>query len=159
MTPLLSVLALAVWPAAVSAEELTGEKIYKQMCVRCHGAAGEGTTKAPAPLLGGKSVGQLANLIDRTMPEDDPDKLDAAGSKKVAEYIYDKFYSPAAQAKLKPPRIDLAHLTVNQYRRGRGPRGHVPHPAKLDDKQGLRAEYHNAAASRERGSSTASTPR
>jgi hypothetical protein len=145
MTPLLSVLALAVWPVASRAGEFTGEQIYKQMCVRCHGAAGEGTTKAPAPLLGGKSVGQLANLIDRTMPEDDPDKLDAAGSKKVAEYIYDKFYSPAAQAKLKPPRIELAHLTVNQYRSAIADVvGTFRTPAKLDDKQGLRAEYYNS---------------
>src|SRR5262245_31354243 len=113
---LLSVCVLALLPGAVRAGEPSGEQIYKQMCARCHGATGEGTKKAPQPLLGDKSVPQLAVVIDRTMPEDDPDKLDAAGSRQVAQYIFDAFYSPQAQARIKPPRIDLSHLTVNQYR-------------------------------------------
>jgi cytochrome c553 len=145
ITRLLSVVALALLPAAVRAEEQTGEQIYKRLCSQCHGPSGEGTQKAPAPLIGGKSVAQLANLIDRTMPEDDPDRLDAAGSKKVAQFIHDKFYSPAAQAKLKPPRIELTHLTVNQYRSAVADVvGSFRTPAKLDDKQGLRGEYYNA---------------
>ena len=37
-------------------------------------------------------------------------------SKKVAEYVYDAFYSPVAQAKLKPPRIELAASHRQQYR-------------------------------------------
>ena len=66
------------------AEDRTGEQIYKEMCARCHGAKGEGTKKYEHPLTGDKSVAQLAGVIDRTMPEDDPDKLDAEGSKRVA---------------------------------------------------------------------------
>ncbi len=136
---------LLVPTAAIRADEITGEQLYKQHCVRCHGATGEGTKKAPAPLLGDKSVPQLATVIDHTMPEDDPDKLDATESKKVALYIADAFYSPAAQARIKPPRIELSRLTVKQYRNSIADivasyRG----SPKLDDRQGLRGQYFNS---------------
>ncbi len=146
MTPLLSVCFLALAPAAVRADdkEKTGEQIYKQECNRCHGATGEGSKKAQ-PLFGDKSVAQLANVIQRTMPEDDPGSLDAASSKRVAEYIFDKFYSPAAQARIKPPRIDLTHLTVKQYRNAVADVvGSFRQSAKLDDKHGLHGEYYNS---------------
>lgn len=139
----LAIVAMLVPCAA--AQEKTGEQIYKQMCARCHGAAGEGTKKYELPLIGDKSVAQLANLIDRTMPEDDPDRLDAAGSKKVAEYIHEQFYSPAAQARLKPPRVELSRLTVRQYRNSVADIVASFRPsAKLDDRRGLRGEYFNA---------------
>src|SRR6478736_7953026 len=112
LTILGCLLALA---APVRAAEPTGEQIYREMCVRCHGAKGEGTKKYAHPLTGDWSIARLTSVIDRTMPEDDPDKLDAAGSKRVAEYMYDAFYSPVAQARLNPPRIELARLTVKQY--------------------------------------------
>src|SRR5215207_11329266 len=101
-------IALAAFaPGAWAAETRTGEQIYKAMCARCHGAKGEGTKKYEAPLTGDKSLPQLAGVIDRTMPEGEPEKLDAEGSKRVAAYMYDAFYSPSAQAKLNPPRIEL----------------------------------------------------
>ncbi|MBA4186883.1 MAG: hypothetical protein C0467_02575 [Planctomycetaceae bacterium] len=80
------------------------------------------------------------------MPEDDPDKLDAAGSKKVAEYIYDKFYSPQAQARIRPPRVELSHLTIRQYRNAIADIvGSFRFAPKFDDKQqGLRGEYFNS---------------
>jgi cytochrome c553 len=131
-------------PSAV-AQERTGAQIYKQMCARCHGAAGEGTKKYELPLVGDKSVAQLANLIDRTMPEDDPDALDAADARKVAEYIHEAFYSAAAQARLKPPRIELARLTVRQYRNSVADLiGSFRPAAKLDERRGLRGEYFNS---------------
>ena len=110
---------------------------------RREGARGRRSTLHP--LTGDWSVARLAAVIDRTMPEDDPDKLDAAGSKRVAEFIYDAFYSPVAQAKLNPPRIELARLTVKQYRNAIADViGSFRPPAKLDDKHGLRGEYFNA---------------
>lgn len=138
-------LCLFALPSLVCAQEKTGEEIYKSMCARCHGAKGEGTKKHEHPLTGDWSVGRLAAVIDRTMPEDDPDKLDAAGSKRVAEYIHDAFYSPVAQAKLNPPRVELARLTVKQYRNAIADViGSFRPQAKLDDRRGLRAEYFNS---------------
>jgi hypothetical protein len=39
-------------------------------------------------------VHSLAKLIDKTMPEDEPEKCVGEDARKVAAYIYDAFYSP-----------------------------------------------------------------
>ncbi len=95
----------------------TGEGIFRDLCAGCHGAKGEGVAdKYDEPLYGERTVPSLAKLIDKTMPEDEEEKLDAAGSALVAEYIHQAFYSPAARARNHPPRIDLVRLTNRQYR-------------------------------------------
>jgi mono/diheme cytochrome c family protein len=127
------------------AEERTGEQIYKEMCARCHGKAGEGAKKYPAPLVGDKSLAQLAAVIDRTMPEEDPDSLSAEGAKRVAAYMYDAWYSPDAQAKKNPPRVELSRLTVKQYRNSVADLvGSFRFPPKADAREGLRGEYYNS---------------
>ncbi len=142
---ILSLALGALLSPCAAAQEKTGEQIYKQMCVRCHGPAGEGTKKVSQPLTGDKSAAQLAKAIHGTMPEDDPDLLDAAGAKLVAAYIHDAFYSPAAQARIKPPRVDLSRLTVRQYRNSVADIVASFRPsAKLDDKSGLHGEYFNS---------------
>src|SRR5579871_441908 len=90
-----------------AAEPRTGQQIYKQQCAWCHGASGEGKAKHyDKPLTGSRSVSQLAALIARTMPEDNPGCLPAEDAQKVAAYIYDAFYSKAAQDRQAPPRIE-----------------------------------------------------
>ncbi len=93
----------------------TGEQIYAAQCARCHGKAGEGTEEQPDPLVGDKPLAELSALIDKTMPEGAPEKLNADESRRVAAYIYDAFYSPVAQARNQPARIELSRLTVRQY--------------------------------------------
>lgn len=113
--PITCILLLA--PPLAGAQEPTGEAIYRDMCASCHGLQGEGVAdKYDDPLYGERSVASLTRLIDKTMPEDEEEKLDAAGSAKVAEYIHSAFYSPSARARNNPPRIDLVHLTNRQYR-------------------------------------------
>ncbi|MBX9585233.1 MAG: DUF1592 domain-containing protein [Gemmataceae bacterium] len=134
---------------ATAGEPPTGEQLYKQHCLRCHGPAGEGTKKAPRPLVGDRSVIQLGKLVDETMPEDDPDKLDAAESLRVAEYVHGAFYSPTAQARLKPARVALSRLTVAQYRNAVAELVGSFRPApQPDDRRGLKGEYYNARAFR-----------
>lgn len=141
----LILVALAFAPSAFGAETRTGEQIYKQMCARCHGPKGEGTKKYEPLLTGDRSVAQLAGVVDRTMPEGDPDALDAEGSKRVSQYMYDTFYSPDAQAKLSPPRIELSRLTVKQYRNSVADLiGSFRFAPKPDGKEGLRGEYFNS---------------
>jgi len=140
---------LARWLAAfgtvflcAGADAGPGEAIYRQLCVECHGPAGEGTADYPKMLAGTKSVAQLAKLIERTMPEGDPDLCVGDDAAQVAAYIHEAFYTKNAKATAKPPRIELSRLTVRQYRnavtdligsfRGNG---------NWDDKRGLRAEY------------------
>lgn len=141
---LLFLAALFTAPTAVSADERTGQQLYKEHCARCHGANGEGTKKYPQSLTGDKSLARLAKVIDETMPEDDPDKLNAAESNKVAEFIYDTFYSPVAQARNKPARVELSRLTVPQYKNAVADLiGSFRTPGTWGEKRGLRGEYFN----------------
>ncbi len=94
-----------------------GEAVYRQDCMSCHGPVGEGVAgKSDEPLVGEKSIASLAKYIAREMPEDDPGTLSIADATASAEYIHKAFYSGEARARNHPPRIELAHLTVRQYR-------------------------------------------
>ncbi len=94
-----------------------GEVVYRQDCMSCHGSVGEGVAgKADEPLVGEKSITSLAKYIAREMPENDPGTLSLADATASAEYIHKAFYSGEARARNHPPRIELAHLTVRQYR-------------------------------------------
>jgi hypothetical protein len=94
-----------------------GEVVYRDDCMRCHGPVGQGVAgKADEPLVGEKSIASLAKYIAREMPENDPGTLSMADATASAEYIHKAFYSAEARARNHPPRIELAHLTVRQYR-------------------------------------------
>ena len=94
-----------------------GEIVYRDDCMRCHGPVGQGVAgKADEPLVGEKSIASLAKYIAREMPENDPGTLSMADATASAEYIHKAFYSAEARARNHPPRIELAHLTVRQYR-------------------------------------------
>lgn len=130
----------------LGAKPQTGQAVFEQECVRCHGSHGEGTKKTTRPLVGEKSPVQLFALIKRTMPDDDPGSCTDDEYRKVAAYIYDAFYSPDAQARLHPPRVVLSHLTVGQYRNAVADLiGTFRSSATPDDRQGLHGEYFNAA--------------
>ena len=108
--------ALAVLTSiAVGDESHRGEDIFKSLCIKCHGAHGEGTKQHRDPLVGDRSMAELAKLIEKTMPEDDPQKCTGDDARAAAEFIYNDFYSPLARARIRPARIELARLTVRQY--------------------------------------------
>ncbi|GBL27521.1 anti-sigma-I factor RsgI3 [Verrucomicrobiota bacterium] len=99
------------------ADPRSGEVVYREDCLRCHGPMGQGVAgKSDEPLLGEKSVAFLAKYIARDMPEDDPGTLSPAEALASAQYIHDAFYSAEARARNNPPRLELAHLTERQYR-------------------------------------------
>lgn len=111
---------------------------------------GEGTKKTTRPLVGEKSPFQLFELVKRTMPDDDPGSSTDDEYRKVASYIHDAFYSPDAQARLHPPRIALAHLTVGQYRSTMADLIGTFRPViKLDGGRGLHGEYFNSRDTRD----------
>ena len=120
----------------------TGKQVYAKQCVRCHGAGGAGTDDCKRALAGDKSVAQLARLIAKTMPEDDPGTCVGDDAKKVAAYIHESFYSRDAQARNAPPRVELSRLTVRQYQNAVADliesfRGE----AHWDPQRGLKGEY------------------
>ncbi|MBN8628947.1 MAG: DUF1592 domain-containing protein [Planctomycetes bacterium] len=113
----LAIAALVLSPGRQALAAETGAQIYARLCASCHGDKGQGvSTEYAQPLAGDKPISELAALIDKTMPAGEPEQLDAAQSHVVAAYIYDAFYSPIAQARNQPARIELSRLTVRQYR-------------------------------------------
>jgi mono/diheme cytochrome c family protein len=164
MTP--AWLALALIPLLIGAgpendndkgkgQSRTGEQIYRQMCASCHGASGEGTDDHyPRPLIGERSVASLSKLIAKTMPEEEPGTCVGPDADKVSAYIYDAFYSKAAQAKnpMRPARIELSRLTVRQYKNALADLiGSFRGEPGWDDQRGLKGEYSRAARRRRGG--------
>lgn len=100
--------------------DLPGRAIYLKQCAACHGADGQGAKgEHNEPLFGDRSIASLARLIERTMPEDEPEACVGDEAALVADYIYNAFYSQDARERLgltKPPRLSLSRLTVEQHR-------------------------------------------
>ncbi|HET6882784.1 MAG TPA: DUF1592 domain-containing protein [Pirellulales bacterium] len=138
---------LALRAAPLWADEAkTGEQIYQESCVRCHGPHGEGVKDEYAkPLIGDRPLDDLTKVIVETMPEGEPEKCMGDDAAKVAAYIYDAFYSKAAQARLRPPRLELSRLTVRQFRESVADLiGGFRQAGQWDGERGLKAEYFNS---------------
>lgn len=126
------------------AAELTGEQVYTAKCARCHGPQGEGTAQHPEALEGGLSVAQLTALVGETMPEDDPGTLPAAEAQAVARFVHETFYSSVARQRNRPARIELARLTVSQYRSAvTDLLGSFRASSQQGTERGLRGEYYS----------------
>jgi cytochrome c553 len=143
LSALAAILLLGTGATVAAAEGPPGEVIYRDQCARCHGKSGEGTDDSyPDPLEGDKSVAQLTKLIHETMPDDAEKKASAEDSAKVAEYIYNTFYSPEARVRNKPARIELSRLTVRQYQNAVADLiGSFHGSAEWGTEHGLHAEY------------------
>ncbi len=136
------VLAALVIAPALAAAAPNGDEIFKSKCIGCHGAQGEGTKKHKQRLEGTKSLAELVNLIGETMPDNDPGSLSADDTKAVAEYVYNAIYSAAARERNRPARIDLARLTVRQYRQAVADLvGSFRWNPAWGDERGLKGEY------------------
>jgi len=127
-----------------------GEKIYAERCVRCHGVLGAGVDVEGGyarPLVGEKSVLQLARYIEKNMPDDAPGTCVGEEAEQVARYIHETFYSPIAAARNRAVRIEPARLTVSQYRNALadlvGTFRRAP-PRTGEEVSGLRAAYFNS---------------
>ena len=152
VTGLLSLAAVQGAPAKLAAKaplsakgaapaQPDGQQVYAQRCASCHGAKGEGSKAYAKALTGDRSVGQLAAYIAKNMPPG-PKKCTGPNAQQVAAYIHEAFYSPLAQARNKPARVELSRLTVRQYRNAItdliGSFRNGPQPVA---ERGLHAEY------------------
>jgi len=126
-----------------------GEAIYRTKCASCHGEKGEGGTKQYAePLVGDASLRELAKQISDTMPEEDPDSCVGEDAEAVAAYVFEHFYSDAAQVRNRPPRIGLARLTGPQLRQSLADLySHFRGNPKVTEKRGVNAAYFDRRAS------------
>jgi mono/diheme cytochrome c family protein len=127
------------------APTLSGGQNYQKMCASCHGANGEGGKDYPEPLVGDRTLEKLAVYVRKKMPEDKPGILSADEAQRVSAYIFDAFYSKAAQARREPPRMELSRLTVGQYKTSVADLMSLfSNPQPADAKPGLRQELFNA---------------
>jgi len=142
-------MALSLVPSMYSAEQQPdGAKIYRQLCVKCHGRKGEGVKgKYDDALHGDWSIEKLVRYIDKNMPDNAPEKCVGADADAVGRYIYDAFYSREARARNHPPRIELLRLTNRQYVNtvadllGRFMRQEAPAPG---NEHGLKGTYYDS---------------
>ncbi len=133
-------------PATVLAKPtLSGELVYAKQCTKCHGEKGQGVeSEYDEPLIGDWPIEKLARVITRTMPEDDPKKCVDDDALLVAKYIFNAFYSPEAQARNNPPRIELTRLTNRQFLHSVSDLiGSFTGNSSFVKKGGIQAEYYN----------------
>jgi mono/diheme cytochrome c family protein len=123
-----------------------GRSVYEQSCADCHGDRGQGAEGAyERALVGDLSVGQLSRLIENTMPEGSPEDCVGADAQAVAAYMYQAFYSEAAQIRTRPPQLSLARLTAEQTRQYFADLyAHFDWIPRPGDQRGLTAEYFNS---------------
>jgi len=126
--------------------KLSGELLYAKRCAKCHGDRGQGVAdEHDEPLVGDWPIEKLTRVITRTMPDDDPKKCVGDEAERVARYIFDAFYSPDAQVRNKPPRIELARLTNRQYLHSVADLiGSFTGRSEFDHAGGLKAGYYNS---------------
>lgn len=141
-------------PSTVTSVATNGEKIYAAQCASCHGDKGQGVAgKYGEPLHGDWPRTKLARYIAVNMPEDKPESLSPAEADAVTAFVYDAFYSPVAQARNHPARVELARLTSRQYavtvadllrQFDPAPAGTTAAPV-AENSPGLAATYYNVA--------------
>lgn len=131
---------------AAGKQDASGAALYQTLCADCHGPQGEGVDGAyDDPLTGGLSLLELTKYINDTMPQDEAERCVGEDARRVARYIFDTFYSDADRARHKPPRIELAHLTVRQYQNAVADLiGSFLGQGSWDAQRGLKGQYYDA---------------
>jgi hypothetical protein len=124
----------------------TGAQIFQRLCAKCHGDKGEGVAdKYDDPLYGERSLASLAKYINRSMPDEAPEKCSVEESQRVAEFIYHAFYSAEARARNNPPKREPARLTNRQFRESVADLiGSFRAPTPAPEGGGLRGEYYES---------------
>ncbi len=122
-----------------------GQAIYAQFCALCHGEKAEGVEGVyDSPLIGDLPVSELSKYVDQTMPEGSPEDCAGEDAEVVTAYLYQAFYSRAAQRRNNPPDIEFSRRTVGQYQNSvrdivKAFRG----APWVGEKRGFRAQYYD----------------
>lgn len=145
--PALALIATALAaqkPPAPPKPARDGAAVWRADCAPCHGEKGEGAAGYPKPLAGTRSVGELARLVERTMPPG-PRHASPQDARAVAAYLHGAFYSPLARERDRPARVALSRLTVGQLRNAVADLvGGFRAPMPVSRERGLQAEYFKA---------------
>lgn len=140
-----ALLSLVMGEKVLPAAEADPAAIYAKKCASCHGDKGQGTQDHPDPLVGDRSIRELAELIDRTMPDGKADQCQGEEARLVAAYIHDAFYSIIAQERNRPATVEFSRLTVRQYENAVADViGSFRGQPKIHREHGLKAGYYHS---------------
>ena len=127
---------------------LKGKAIFEKQCAECHGNKGQGVEgEYEKPLVGDWPLEKLIRVIDKTMPELEPEICQAEDARLVAGYVFETFWQKPAQFS-KPREITLARLTNRQFRQSVADLFAQYSGTRLPttinrEKRGLRATYYD----------------
>lgn len=114
--------ARSVWDAVYSQDQAKrGQAAYAQACSACHQADLSGNDQAPS-LAGGEfldrwndqSVGDLADRIRLTMPQDNIGSLNVQTSADITAYLLQVNNFPAGAEELKADRSAMKALVIKR---------------------------------------------
>jgi mono/diheme cytochrome c family protein len=114
--------AKSVWDSVYSADQAQrGRDKYTQVCSPCHQGDLSGSDQAPSLAGGefldrwdGQSVGDLADRIRLTMPQDDIGSLNIQMSADITAYLLQANSFPAGQEELKADRTALKGVMIKR---------------------------------------------
>jgi mono/diheme cytochrome c family protein len=112
----------SVWDSVYSVDQAKrGRDKYTQVCSNCHQGDLSGSDQAPSLAGGefldrwdGQSVGDLADRIRLTMPQDDIGSLNIQMSADITAYLLQANSFPAGQEELKADRTALKAVTIKR---------------------------------------------
>jgi mono/diheme cytochrome c family protein len=114
--------AKSVWDAVYSQDQAKrGQEKYTEKCTACHQADLSGSDQAPG-LAGGEfldrwndqSVGDLADRIRLTMPQDDIGSINVQMSADITAYLLQVNNFPAGAEELKPDRSAMKSVVIKR---------------------------------------------
>jgi mono/diheme cytochrome c family protein len=112
----------SVWDSVYSQDQAArGREKYTQVCSPCHQSDLSGSDQAPSLAGGefldrwdGQSVGDLADRIRLTMPQDDIGSLNIQMSADITAYLLQANSFPAGQEELKADRTALKAVMIKR---------------------------------------------
>jgi S-disulfanyl-L-cysteine oxidoreductase SoxD len=112
----------SVWDSVYTdSQAVRGDSLYKQTCVKCHGATltgtNDGTPLAGADFLGnwnGLTAGELYEKIRTTMPPDKPKSIARPQLAELVAYIFAQNHFPAGAKMLTDDADSLKDIKIVQ---------------------------------------------
>ena len=114
--------AKSVWDAVYTQDQAKrGQAKYAQVCSQCHQADLSGSDQSPS-LAGGEfldrwndqSLGDLADRIRLTMPQDDIGSINVQMSADITAYLLQANNFPAGQEELKADRSVMKSVVIKR---------------------------------------------
>ena len=114
----------SVWDGVYTKEQAgRGQTVYREECMKCHAENLMGGEAGPAlvgdeflPKWNGKTVGDLCQIIRKTMPSDDPGNLSTGQYSDVVAYILSANGFPVGQKDLERDIVPLNEIRIETKR-------------------------------------------